>query len=230
MHYSWNKYVWKPFMSRFQATRWWEGMSRLELIDLIDLIGSVPRDSTVLLMFGVKRNPYHPCKIWSDASFAPFRHTQRRSITGGILMFENSLVSALARQQQMRQFTCHRSIRKAADIARPIWFLFSFSLFSRDLNLHCRHCGCCGRATLQHNLSELSSCKSGLIARHRHRRRRRNPLRKAGTGTERHEPDQQLISARDVPRKSRHVESGWSSRKAAYICAELLTQCLGSQL
>ena len=23
------------------------------------------------------------------------------------------------------------------------------------LNLHCRHCGCCGRATLQHNLSEL---------------------------------------------------------------------------
>ena len=112
------------------------------------------------------------------------------------------------------------------------------------LNLHCRHCGCCGRATLQHNLSELSSCKSGLIARHRHRRRRRNPLRKAGTGTERHEPDQQLISAKDVPRKSRHVEVRWfwmreliqrgrvrlEFKEGSIKCADLLTQCLGSQL
>ena len=71
-----------PSWADFRATRWWEGMSRLELIDLIDLIGSVPRDSTVLLMFGVKRNPYHPCKIWSDASFAPFRHTQREIYHG----------------------------------------------------------------------------------------------------------------------------------------------------
>ena len=135
---------------------------------------------------------------WSDASFAPFRHNKRRSITGGILMFENSLVSALARQQQMIsiQSTCQECIGVSKMIHR---IMFGIHEAVEE-----------GEVVIQLNSDSLSAL--------------------------------QLINAKDVPRKSRHVEVivldeliqrgrlRLEFKEGSINCADLLTKCLGSHL
>ena len=110
---------------------------------------------------------------WSDASFAQFRHNKRRSITGGILMFENSLISALARQQQMVSLSsCESELiaiqstsQEAIGVSKLIHRILYGILEAEEES----------EVVIQVNSDSLSAL--------------------------------QLINAKDVPRKSRHVDS-----------------------
>ena len=109
---------------------------------------------------------------WPDASFAPFRHNKRRSITGGVLMFENSLISALARQQQMVSLSsCESELiaiqstaQEAIGVSKLIHRVLYGILEAEEES----------EVVIQVNSDSLSEL--------------------------------QLINAKDVPRKSRHVE------------------------
>lgn len=138
------------------------------------------------LIGSIQRHPTVPLMfgaIWSDASCAPFRHT----FASFALPCTLSILAIDVGNEKPIKEIYHR------------WYPDVRELLGVST----------GTSTADDIFIKLSSCESGLIARHRHRRLRRNPLRKAGTGTERHEPDQQLISAKDVPRTSRHVEVRW---------------------
>lgn len=147
---------------------------------------------------------------WSDASFAPFWHNKRRSITGGVLMFEGGLISCMARAQQSvtlssceaelvaLQATCQECIGTSKLIHRILYGIHETEEEEE--------------VVIQLNTDSLSAL--------------------------------QLVQAKDVPRKSRHVEVRlfWlrelTSRGRLRIefqegssnCADLLTKCLGSHL